>query len=649
LLVGNRRLLAEQGIVPNDVAQTALERLEAAGQTVLLLARDHQLVGLLGVQDVLRADAPAVLNQLAALGIARFALVTGDRESAARAMTRDLPLHERHAELLPEDKAVLVARWREQGHRVAMVGDGINDAPALALADVGLALTSVDLAAEAGDVLLMGEPLSSLPFLVRLSRQTVHVIRQNILWFAFGVNLVGIALTAWLWPLITPSTWFEQSPVAAVIYHQLGSLLVLLNSLRLLWFERVSTSPTAQRWSQRMISFDAWLGQSFDAHEWLHWLITHWRRVAFGVTATACLAWLATGFTIIPPHEVAVVRRFGRPVAELTPGWTWRWPAPIEDITRISQQVRTVTLGFRESADGAGNLTWVATHRAEGTLAEEALAITGDRQLVDLQAVARYKIADPRRALFDVAGWEDLLRAEFEAVVRSALAGRPFVEVLTTGRDALQREIVIKLGTRLNPHATGLELEGVSLLDVHPPADVVDAYYGVARAMERRQQALNRAHETANTTVKDAESVSFALITEAHAHKVETIQRAMTDAERFLAWHRARHSLDVAQEKHLKQLATDAAQRGDPPDKIQRDVAARRKELLTIHASLTDFRIFWDALSNSLAGRPLVLIDADKIKGQRNLMLIEPELLRPPMLMPPDRRVPTPKEKHDDP
>ena len=97
--------------------------------------------------------------------------------------------------------------------------------------------SGTDIAAEAGDVVLMGDPLKPLPLLVKLSRETVRIIRQNILSFAFGVNAVGLVLTAWLWPLLAPSDWwYKQSPIAAVIYHQLGSLAVLLNSMRLLWF-----------------------------------------------------------------------------------------------------------------------------------------------------------------------------------------------------------------------------------------------------------------------------------------------------------------------------------------------------------------------------------------------------------------------------
>ncbi len=181
-------------------------------------------------------------------------------------------MSEVHAELLPQQKAEFVAAWQQTGRRVAMVGDGINDAPALARADVGLAIggTGADIAAEAGDVVFMGDPLRPLPLLLRLSRETVRIIRQNILIFAFGVNAVGIVTTAWLWPLLAPPQWYEQSPVAAVVYHQLGSLAVLLNAMRLLWFERTSTSPLFQRLYGGLRRFNDWLEHRLDLDEALH-------------------------------------------------------------------------------------------------------------------------------------------------------------------------------------------------------------------------------------------------------------------------------------------------------------------------------------------------------------------------------------------
>src|SRR5207237_4085625 len=103
--------------------------------------------------------------------------------------------------------------------------------------------TGTDVAAEAGDIVLMGEPLQPLPLLVRLARETVRIIHQNIVIFAFIVNGIGIILTAWIWPLLASSpTWYEQAPLAAVIYHQIGSLAVLINAMRLLWFERSAST-----------------------------------------------------------------------------------------------------------------------------------------------------------------------------------------------------------------------------------------------------------------------------------------------------------------------------------------------------------------------------------------------------------------------
>src|SRR5262249_51727635 len=145
-----------------------------------------------------------------------------------------------------------------------------NDAPALARADVGLAIggAGVDLAAEAGDVVFMGDPLRPLALLVRLSRETLRIIRQNIFWFAFVVNLLGVVLAAWLWPLLAPAGWYEQSPVAAVIYHQLGSLAVLLNSMRLLWFER-EAGPAWRGLSDRFTRVNAWLERYLDLDQGL--------------------------------------------------------------------------------------------------------------------------------------------------------------------------------------------------------------------------------------------------------------------------------------------------------------------------------------------------------------------------------------------
>ena len=271
-------------------------------------------------------------------------------------MAEALGIKEVHAELLPQQKAEVIAAKRQQGRRVAMVGDGINDAPALAGADVGLAISGTDVAAEAGDVVFMGDPLRHLPLLVRLSRETVRIIRQNILIFAFGVNAVGIVLTAWLWPLLAPASWYSEGPVAAVIYHQLGSLAVLLNAMRLLAFERTSTSPTWQRWKAGFERLNAWAEHSLDTHTILHWLGDRWKPIAAGLALLLLAGYALSGLVQVESGEVAVVRQFGRPLDDdLGPGLYWRWPWPIEQVTRVRpEEVRSIEIGFRSERNTPG-------------------------------------------------------------------------------------------------------------------------------------------------------------------------------------------------------------------------------------------------------------------------------------------------------
>ncbi len=187
----------------------------------------------------MRTVAHDVIHDLKHLDIKDLAILTGDRAAAAHAVAKKVHVKQIEAELTPADKAEWVERRRQDGRVVAMIGDGINDAPALARADVGLALAGVgtDLAAEAGSVVLMGDPLAALPETIRLARQTVRVIRQNILLFAFGLNGVAVLLAGFR----------ILGPVAAAILHQVGSLLVLLNALRILGFERWHTLGIIRR------------------------------------------------------------------------------------------------------------------------------------------------------------------------------------------------------------------------------------------------------------------------------------------------------------------------------------------------------------------------------------------------------------------
>jgi len=221
VLVGSRRLLGERGI-PSDCAETRLQALEAEGKTVLLVAVDGRLVGLVAVADTVKDGAAEAVRQLRALGL-DVALLTGDNRRTAEAIGRIAGIERVIAEVRPEEKAAEVERLQGHGQVVAMVGDGINDAPALARADVGIAMgTGTDVAMAAADITLVGGDLRAIPRAIALSRATMRVIRQNLFW-AFFYNVILIPLAAL--GVITP--------IFAAAAMALSSVTVVSNSLRL--------------------------------------------------------------------------------------------------------------------------------------------------------------------------------------------------------------------------------------------------------------------------------------------------------------------------------------------------------------------------------------------------------------------------------
>ncbi len=223
VIVGTRALLEERGI-PTDSLAARAEGLRAEGQTVVLVAVDGRLAGILGISDPVRASTPEALRLLREEGL-RLVMVTGDSQTTAEAIAHRLGLGEVHAGTLPADKARLVANWQREGHIVAVAGDGSNDAPALAQADVGLAMgTGTDVALESAGVTLVGGDLRAVARARRLSRFTVAAIRQN-LFLAFVYNVLAIPLAA----------FGLLSPDVAAAAMSLSSLSVIGNSLRLRW------------------------------------------------------------------------------------------------------------------------------------------------------------------------------------------------------------------------------------------------------------------------------------------------------------------------------------------------------------------------------------------------------------------------------
>src|SRR5215471_11939556 len=228
VVVGNRRLLDDEGIPSADLGSVA-DRLSAEGKTPVLLAIDGQPAGVIGIADTLKEDSAAAVATLYALGV-NVVMITGDNRRTAAAIARQVGIERVVAEVLPEHKAREVRRLQTEGRRVAMVGDGINDAPALAQADVGMAIgTGTDVAIEASDVTLISGALSGVVTAIRLSRATMRNIREN-LFFAFAYNAVGIPIAA---GVLYPFFGLRLSPMIAAAAMALSSLSVVSNANRL--------------------------------------------------------------------------------------------------------------------------------------------------------------------------------------------------------------------------------------------------------------------------------------------------------------------------------------------------------------------------------------------------------------------------------
>lgn len=233
--VGNRRLLAEHGAVLEHAQETRAQALEAQGKTVFFVTDEHGIAGLVAVGDTLRPGAKEALAELKGLGVRRLLLLTGDNERVAAAVAKELGLEAR-ANLLPEDKIAAVKALQDEGAVVMMVGDGVNDAPALAQADVGAAMGGggSDMAIEAADVALMREDWALVPEALRIGRRAARTIRQN-LGFTALYNVVGIAFAALG---LLPPMW-------AAAAQSLPDIAIMLNSSRLLRSGRASRpSPT---------------------------------------------------------------------------------------------------------------------------------------------------------------------------------------------------------------------------------------------------------------------------------------------------------------------------------------------------------------------------------------------------------------------
>jgi Cu+-exporting ATPase len=578
VLVGNLRLAGEQGAAIPEEVRRAIAGLDQSGQTPLLVVREGRVAGVIGTRDRVRREAHDIIHELKHLGLKDLAILTGDRAAVAQAVASKLHLKQIEAELTPAEKAEWIERKRREGRIVAMVGDGINDAPALARADVGLAIAAKgsDLAAEAGSVVLMGDPLAALPETIRLARRTVRVLRQNIVLFAFGFNAVAIALAGLR----------VLGPVAAAIVHQVGSLLVLLGALRILGFERWRTLRFARAGGDLIAAF-----RPFRPEAAARWLWRRRRRFAWGAAILAVLGYLGSGIWVIEPGQAGVLRRFGRyrpPL--LRPGLHIRLPAPVESVIVVEpDRSRQARIGLAGSTTGASSrVSWNTAHTARRD--ESALFFTGDENLIELAGVVEYRFTEAGLPglLFGVADVENTVTAAAEGVFREVIGRSSSESLLVSRRHELEVELLRGLQARLEVSGVGVAVDRVRVVDAHPPREVVPAYRDVSAAVSDAERSLNQARAAAALAHWSAVAEAETTRDLAKSQAARLVSRAQGEKTAFLA----------------KAAAHDAA------------------------PALSEFRLLCDTLATILPGRSKLILDP-RAAGRRHLWIADPEGLSP--------------------
>lgn len=534
---GNEAFLRENGV---DVPQAMLDEADRNGATAVLVAADNELVGAILLRDTLRQGVHDAVHAIEDLGVHNIVLLTGDRRKAADAMAREAGIEHVEAELLPEQKLDRIKQLQLQGRKVAMIGDGVNDAPALAAADVGVAIagSGADIAAEAADVVDLNSSVEKLPKLFEVSRETVSVVWQNIILFAGLVNAVSVYF----------ASTGSLGPAMGALVHQISSILVMLNSVRLLRIER----PRGER--SRLARLWAWTGIGRLWRRFVHalshldpaagfaWIWERRTQLVRPALALLGLFWLSTATFTLGPAESGVIERFGRKVLPYRePGLNFKLPWPIDTLTRIeSKRARTVEIGFRTVAsDEFFNeppaYEWNVQHRG-GRIQpeeEESLMLSGDQNMIELTAVVHYRLDKPDDFLFQHLDPEAAIRVAAESSLRSVVNQTPLDAMLTTDRRELEQQAAAELSARMERYKTGAEILFVRVQDVHPSVEVVDAFREVAGAQEEKSRLINVAEGYRNEQTALARGNAAARLSTAKGYEAGRVNRAEGDAARF--------------------------------------------------------------------------------------------------------------------
>lgn len=599
---GSAAFLTEHGIRGTE---RLIEQADRAGATAVLVADGEMLAGAILLRDRIREGAREAVAELKQLGISYQLMLTGDRRHAAEAIGRAVGIPTIEAELLPEEKLDRVRQLVSQGRFVAMAGDGVNDAPALAAAHVGIAVSGAsDITAEAADVVYLGRSLEKLPKLFEVSRRAVTTAWQNIIVFAGLVNLAAVGLAAA--GILTP--------IGAAFTHQLSSFFVMLNSLRLLRVERAGVGRFGTLWSNwlgRTSIPDVWdrlrsVVRDIDVRDAFAVVVERRHEYARPALIAACGLIVLSGFHTIRPEEVGIVERFGRrllPYEE--PGLHYKlWL--IDRLNRVEAlKVRTVEIGYRSTAERPDaqptTYEWNSQHRSGRfeSRREEALMLAGDQNMIEVNAVVHYRLARPDQFLLGQLDGEATVRAAAEGALTAVVTTSPLNDILTTGRGQIEARVKAESQSLLDKYASGVEVLHVQLLDVHPSIEVVDAFRKVSDAYEEKNRLVNDAEGYRNEQIALSRGNARALIVGAQGYSTGKRNRAHGDAKRFNL----------------------------------------QKESYHINPALTDLRLRLEAVEQVLPGRRKVIIDASS--GRRHLLLLEDGLkIAPPgaaILAPPSR------------
>ena len=556
IAVGNQALLAE--VVGEDGIEAVAESVvptPGSGETRLAVAVDGVLAGALALADPLRDEATEAVADLRLAGVDPIVMLTGDAEGTARTIGRRAGIDQVQAELLPEEKVRRLGELSRGERNVLMVGDGINDAPSLAAASVGVAIGhgAADLSAEAAQVVLLPDRLDYLAPLLRYARRVVARIRSSILIFAFGINFVAVGFAAFGW----------LPPAAAAIVHQAASLLVILNCVRLLYEGRAVAAREGRGWRRFPVlagpvdglaaGWNAWnAGRRKAVHRLEHALEDSPARIRSAAprllrAAPFALAavWAASGLLMIDPQEVGLVERFGRHSGgELGPGLHWRFPWPVNRVTRVEpNRLRTAAVGSPRGAtlsDTAGeagaepSYEWNVRHAGfDETPPLERLMLTGDENLVEVAARIHYRVADTAAFAFAAADPARLVETSAERSLRTVLAGHSLDDVLTGQRDGIEKAWHAHLAALLESLGAGVEVVSATVQDAHPPLDVVDAFRDAASALEERETLIDEAEGYALERLPIARGEARRQLLEAEAYRNRRVEAGRGESERF--------------------------------------------------------------------------------------------------------------------